>query len=284
MQLGAYDPTALPALQALYRRIRAGRSLPATDLTDEARAQGRQVVIAWRGGEPVGCAGWVVVGIADDGRLYGSPVIAAETPVAVRLIDRLVTEGRALCATHLRISAWDGEGAKAVALAAAGFVRLFDWVTFAREIKMQAVPPFATDGLISISQAELDWPRLAELYATTFRGVPNAPPIDAATLAAEWIEADWDASCVLADAAGRYFAFVVAHGDGSIDVIGVDASLRGTGLAERLYCHAGNRLAANGVRQLTALVSSANVASLRFHQKLGFAESEPRGTVWELEL
>lgn len=286
LQLTGLDPAALPVLQALLRRVRSGASLPdlASELTDEARGGGRQAVVASRLGEPVGCAGWVTFGIEDDGRLYGSPVVAAESDVAQRLVEALVLEGRRLQATHLRISAWEGEAVKAAVLAARGFVHLFDWVTVARRIDAPVAPDFAAEGLACVRHDDIDWPRLADLYAAVFRGVPNAPALDAETLATQWSDTDWDASALLADAAGRYVAFVIVHGEGEVVAVGVDASRRGTGLADRLYRHAGHRLSLKGVAALEALVSSANPASLRFHEKLGFAESAPRGAVWELAL
>jgi len=287
-RISPLDPAAIPALQALSDELSGGRS--AMDLraalTDGARGGGSQAAVAWQGDRPVGCVGWVALGIEEDGRLYGSPLVAQDAGVARRLIDLLDGVGRELRATHLRVSKWEGEAGKAKALADAGFVRLFEWVTFSREPGAQDAPPaaFPPHGLHAVPPDRIDWERAAQLYADCFREVPNAPCVGTDILAAEWRGADWVSSRLLQDAQGRYVAFLIVQAEGQVEAIGVDAAWRGRGLADALYRHALSSLALQHVPRMTALVASSNAASMRLHQRLGFGESQPRGAVWEREL
>lgn len=285
LRLGPLEHAALPALQALYAAQHAPAPVPdlAGELGDAARGHGRQAVLAWRGRQPVGCAGWVGFSIARDGLCFGAPVLAADREVAEALLAHLQAQARHLGARRLRISAWTGEHAKRAALAAAGFVHQFEWMQFALATAGTSPVDFAARGWRRVPLADVDWPQLAALYATTFREVPNAPLPDLASLQAEWQEADWDAGCVLADTSGRYRAFCLIDA-GAVEAVGVDPALRGQGIAALLYQHAGHSLARRGSAELSALVASSNSASLRLHQKLGFHEAQPRGAVYELTL
>lgn len=289
-RISPLDPAAIPALQALSDELSGGRS--AMDLravlTDSARGGGTQAAFAWHGERPVGCVGWVALGIEEDGRLYGSPLVALDAEVARSLIDLLDGVGRSLGATHLRISKWEGEAGKAKALADAGFERLFEWVTFSRETGGQdaaqvSLPP-PPHALQAVPPDHIDWARAARLYAECFRDVPNAPRVGSDVLAAEWRGADWVSSRLLQDAEGCYVAFLIVQAEGQVDVAGVDAAWRGRGLADWLYTHALAHLALQHVPRMTALVASSNAASMRLHQRLGFTESQPRGAVWERPL
>lgn len=285
LRLGPLDVAAIPALQALYAQLLAPAAAPdlASTLQDAARGHGRQVLLAWRAGQPVGCAGWVGLGIARDGQCFAAPLFAADADAASALLSSVSREARRLGARSLRVSAWAGEDAKLQALRAAGFQYCFDWVQFACATAGARAVDFAAAGWQRVAPADFDWPQLAALYASTFRAVPNAPPVDLATFQAEWQPADWDAGCVLADATGRYRAFCLIE-DGAVEAVGVDEALRGQGLARLLYQHACERLALRGITTLSTLVASSNHASLGLHQGLGFYEAQPRGAVYELQL
>lgn len=282
------DLATIPALQALSDADGDGR--PAMNLqallTDAARGEGRQVAVAWRNGVPAGCLAWVSLGITQDGRLYGSPLIARDAAVARALIERLVQQGLAGGASHLRVSTWAGESAKAQALATSGFERLFEWVNFARPLQPRlADAAGAALGMLSaVPFDRIDWNRAARLSADCFRDVPNSPAVTPEILAADWAEADWDVSGLLQDDAGRYVAYAIVHTDGAVNAVGVDADWRGRGLTDVLYARAMVALAAKGCVQMSALVASSNQRSMRLHQRLGFTEPVPRGAVWERAL
>lgn len=280
-------PPELPALQALYDHPgRPALDLAAT-LTDAARGGGRQVRVAWRGHRPVGCLGWVSLGLLEDGRLYGAPVLAADAEVAALLLAELQRQGRSLGASHLRVSTWAGDEAKAQALGMAGYRRLFEWVNFVRALAADgpgvAARPLP-QGLARVAFDRIDWPRAAALNAECFRDVPNSPAVSAGLLAEEWAEADWSASRLLQDGSGRYQAFVIVSQTAAVEAVGVAAAWRGRGLADALYAEAAAAVRRRGGLHLHALVASSNLASMRLHQRLGFTEPQPRGAVWELAL
>ena len=83
--------------------------------------------------------------------------------------------------------------------------------------------------------------------------------------------------------AGQYPNGIAVHPDGDVDEVGVDASLRGRGVAPALYHRAGEAMARSGVPRLRAMLASTNTATLRLHAKLGFQESARR-TVFALDL
>lgn len=285
IRLGPFDPAALPVLQRLCESLVATAPDLHAELTSAARGQGAQVAIAWRGAQPVGCAGWVTFGIAHNGQCFGSPVVVADAQAADTLICHLIEQARSLGARSLRISAWAGEDIKRAALLRAGFTCYLQWVHFALPVHAiaQAGPPLV-DGLRQVDWPAIDWPAALALYADTFRHVPNAPEPDLDDFMAEWADTDRAASAIFADETGRYRAFIQVSQAGKVDSVGVDDSLRGRGVAGALYSHAARHLAVRGVTVLRALVASTNAQSMALHGKLGFAEEKPRGEAYELML
>jgi GNAT superfamily N-acetyltransferase len=51
---------------------------------------------------------------------------------------------------------------------------------------------------------------------------------------------------------------------------------RGAGLARSLYEQFGDLARRQGCRELAAITSATNIASIQFHRRLGFTVSEPR--------
>ncbi|QDQ26576.1 GNAT family N-acetyltransferase [Chitinimonas arctica] len=280
---GPIDMPALAVLQPHYQTVRPGVPPLSQELTDFARGHGQHVMVAWRADVPVACLGWVSEEVAHSGRLYGAPLLATDGEAAAGLIVQLRQIAQHLNARQIRISAWAGERDKAVALVAAGFEPLFEWVNFAIDTAGAQSPDLRANRWQLVAQDQLDWTQLAALYNATFRHVPNSPPRDALNIADDWARADGLASCVFADADGHYRGFALIE-EGHVNAVGVDDALRGSGLAELIYQYARANLAQRGMDRLKALVSSANPASMRFHQKLGFIEDLPRGTVYELTL
>ncbi|MBV8659888.1 MAG: GNAT family N-acetyltransferase [Burkholderiales bacterium] len=278
--LAPFNPAALPALQAIADRIFAPWPAPrlAQDLTDLARARGDQVVVACRDGQPIGCAGWVTLGIAQSGCLYGAPVISDDTAALDALIAYLITTASQLGASQLSIGCRAGEDAKRTVLASFGFTQSFEWLHFAKQTAETEAADFARLGLQTVPIDDLDWSAVHSLYAETFQNVPNAPIPSVEAMKAEWIPCNWDAGCVLADASGRYRAFMLIDGD-EVSAVGIDPSLRGQGIADQLYRRAGFALHGAGTGTLRALVASSNHASVRLHQRFGFTEEKPRGEV-----
>ncbi|QNM96035.1 GNAT family N-acetyltransferase [Chitinimonas koreensis] len=284
LEIRPYDPATAPALQALRDRLLAPHLEPglADELGDAARGHGAQVRVAWRGGEPVGCVGWVLIGVEQDGCAYGSPLHAADQAAAAALIDVVKDAARTAGARELRITARRAETAKHAALAAAGFGVAFEFVWFGLAAPLQGSVDLP-EGLREVPIAAVDWPRLHACYAECFRGVPNAPVPELAQMREEWSTADWQAGRVLADAAGDYQAFSLIE-RGEVDAVGVRLGWRGRGVADVLYRIADRSLASRGLPPLRALVAGSNAASLRFHRKLGFAEVAPRWTTYALAL
>ncbi len=186
--------SALPALQALWNAQLAPHPADslAQELQDGARAQGRQSVIAWRAGVPVGCAGWVTLGVANDGCAYGSPLVAADADAAFGLTGYIREQVAGHGADRLRITVRAGERAKADALRVAGFVPLFEFVNFNHPLPIKG-PLGLPAGLHSVSPSLIDWNALLALDLLTFSGVPNAPPPDIGGLQDEWAAADPEA-------------------------------------------------------------------------------------------
>lgn len=252
------------------------------DLRDSARGHGRQVVIALEDGRPAGVAGWVALGVETAGIVYGSPVLARTEPSAAALLDRLATEARIIGARQLRVSLLQREEAKAAALARSGFQPLLDMISVERPSVGLPEVPLPT-GLRFVPAERMDWDRFAEVYNRVFAEVPNAPPVGGAAKREEWEHADREASGLWEDASDRYVAWIAVHPDGDIDEVGVDASLRGRGVAPALYRRAGEAMARAGVPSLRAMLASTNTATLRLHEKLGFQEYARR-TVLVLDL
>ncbi|MEO6918098.1 MAG: GNAT family N-acetyltransferase [Collimonas sp.] len=275
---------ALPELQDLWdfqSRPYSGSPL-SHDLVALARAHGQNVAIAWRGERPVGCVGWVTLGIAEDGCGYGSPLVAADLEAASALIDIVSERVRAAGAQRLRISLRAGETAKRDGLRQAGFQPLFEFVNFSRGLPFSAAPALP-DGLRRIRLDDIDWGELHRCFAESFSGVPNSPIPDMENMREEWVAADQDASVVLADDSGRYQAFILIDGR-TVEAVGVRDQWRSKGLAETLYQLAAHALASKQVIEMRALVAATNAASMRLHLKLGFTEYAPRWIVHELRL
>ena len=283
IELAPFDPATLPILQAMADRIVAPWPVPrlAQDLTDLGRARGDQVVIALENGHPVGCAGWVTLGVAQSGCLYGAPVISDNPAALDAMIAHLITTASQAGASQLSIGCRAGEHAKRTELASFGFTRAFEWLHFAKPTTDTETADFARLGLHTVPIGGLDWPAVHTLYAETFQNVPNAPIPSVEAMKAEWIACNWDAGCVLADASGRYRAFMLIDGD-EVSAVGIDPSLRGQGIADQLYRRAGFALHGAGTGMLRALVACSNHASARLHQRLGFTEEKPRGEVFVL--
>jgi ribosomal protein S18 acetylase RimI-like enzyme len=273
--------SALARLRGELQGLPDGTALQ-TDLSDHARGFGRQTVVALQGGQPVGCAGWVTLGVPHDGCAYGIPLFAAEGDVAQSLVARVIREVAAAGAKRLRIGCFAAEQGKRRALADAGFRHLFSFVRLEKSLPFagKAVVP---DWLTTVLPARIDWDALAELYCETFREVPNAPPETAEQMRGEWHDGDWLAGRVLADRSGIYQAFSLVRGC-EMAAIGVRAALRGKGLADALYHIAGTSLVDRGHRTVTALVADCNQPSMALHLRLGFRESRPRSDVFEKTL
>jgi hypothetical protein len=280
------DPAALPKLQELWNAQLAPHTCRtlAHEMQDLARGYGRNTVLAWRGEEPTGCAGWVTLGIAQDGCAYGAPVVAADVETASTLIGIVCREVRAAAADRLRISTRVGEDPKLDALRQAGFKPMFEFVHFSRSLPFTEAPPALPYGLRLVHMSEIDWNRLRRCYAESFAGVPNAPIPDEDTLQAEWSLADNKASLILADEAGEYQAFMLVN-DAKVDSMAVCNGWRGKDVPAKLYHLASIELLAQGKTEMQVTkVASINAASMRTHQKLGFTECAPRWTVHELAL
>ena len=275
-------PEALPALQLLRSaQLAPHPCMPlAQELQDAARGHGKNAALAWRGEQPVGCAGWVTLGIAEDGCAYGSPVFAADLEVAAVLIAFVRKKAMAAGARRLRISTRVGESAKLAGLRQAGFIPLFEFVNFARMLPFTGTMALPV-GLHRVGAGAIDWGKLHQCHADTFSGVPNSPIPDEATLREQWEAADMRASPIVVDDAGEYQAFALVT-DSAVDAVGVLKKRRVKGLAATLYHLAAIELAAQGKTEMSALVAATNAASMRLHQKLGFTEAAPRWMVHEL--
>jgi GNAT superfamily N-acetyltransferase len=280
--LDARDIDALVAVQ----RATAGTAAPATreqlaeQLTDPARGNGRNVVVADRGGAAVGVAGWVEAG----DRMFGAPVLAAEPAVADRLVGHLIERGRTIGAVTLRIGAGDGEPAKLDALRRHGFAPVLDFVLVARSTAPLAAPALSLERrpLAAVAVAAL-----RALENETFAGVDNAPPMSDAEVAhlvdRSWPEAS--GAWIAADGALAGFAVALRSSDGARayvenDSIGVRAPWRRRGLSTAMLAHMLDVARSAGVAEARALIASTNQASLALHARAGFAERSRR-SMWE---
>lgn len=252
------------------------------DLKDFARGGGTQVVVVMDGDRVCGAAGWVAIGVAVEGIVYGGPVLAGSQEAARLLLEHLIGTARELGAHQLRVSRFPGEEAKGKAMEELGFLPLLDLITVARSssgLPSAAMP----EHLARVPLQAVHWSRFAQASNRVFEGVPNAPPVDAEQLRHEWEAMDPEASQLWQDEAGNYLAWIGVQPDGYVDAVGVETSLRGRGVAMALYRLAAETLAARAVLRLHALVASTNQATLRLHEKLGFRESTRR-TVFTLDL
>lgn len=284
IELKPYDP-AQAGLLARWRDQQAGYEPErgeAVPLADAARSHGRQALLAWHGETLLGYAGWVLIGVPQDGCAYGSPLVASDIRAASQLISAVRQAAREAGASRLRISARQAEHTKRQALEAAGFTPLFDFVHLEAALPLGG-PTDLPEGLRTIPFREIDWTLAQACYAETFAEVPNAPAPTVDVMQEEWSQANWRASCVLADAAGTYQAFMLVT-DGEVDAVGVRAGWRGRDLAAILYRRAGQALLAEGVTTLRSMVASTNLSSLSLHRKLGFTEHMPAWTVYEAYL
>lgn len=268
---------AVPLLQRLWDAQLAPHSAGAlaVELRDAARGHGAQTVVAQRAGRLAGVAGWVTLGVPQDGCAYGAPLVALDREVAQCLIDAVLDK---VDGERLRISCYRGEPHKRAALLASGFTPLFEFVRFARALPLPEAP--LPRGLRVLSPGSFDWPRLQRCYAEVFADVPNTPVPDVDTMKEEWLENDADATFVLVDEMGEYQGFVMMAGD-EVEVLGVRAEWRGRGVADALYAMVSRAMAAQGRVWLRTLVASVNTASMRLHERLGFSEYAPRAEVFE---
>jgi len=252
-----------------------------TPLFDPAHDQGRRAVVAERAGAIVGGAGWVEAGR----EMFGFPVVAADGDAAGRLVDHLVARACAIEAVSLRISAGDGEQAKADALRAQGFAVIFDFVTLRRGVSPLPAPSVAP---VRRPLASLDVAAYRDLHNETFATVPSSPPLDdddvRHLLGRHWPEGSgvW----VDADGAPAGFVLAILGRDGDVayvedDAIGVRAPWRRHGLATAMLAHMIDATRAAGLREVRALIASTNAGSLGLHLRVGFAEASRR-SVWEL--
>lgn len=268
---------AVPLLQRLWDKQLAphGAGVLAMELRDAARGHGAQTVVARRAGQIAGVAGWVTLGVPQDGCAYGAPLVAVDQEVAQCLVDAVRDK---VDGERLRISCYRGEPHKRAALLASGFTPLFEFVRFARALPLPEAP--LPRGLHVLSPGSFDWPRLQRCYAEVFANVPNAPVPDVDTMKEEWLEGDADATLALVDETGEYQGFVMVAGD-EVEALGVRGAWRGRGVADALYAMVSRALAAQGREELRTLVASVNTASMRLHERLGFSEYAPRTEVFE---
>jgi ribosomal protein S18 acetylase RimI-like enzyme len=271
----------LPALLALQR----GGS-PAelrTQLHDAARGHGARVVVAVRGDEIAGVAGWVEAAPA----LYGAPVLAGDDEAAAALIAHLVARARAIDATHLRVSATDADGPKRHALAAAGAVPVFDFVTVVRPLGPADGALYA-GSLRRVPHADLDLAAFTDVSNQTFAGVPSSPPSTEEEIRGQLDAPLCDRTATAAWADGeRYVGFVHVTRDAddrgrfaTVDAVGVRAEQRGRGVAAALVDDVIARVAAE-CGELRALIASTNTASLALFAARGCVERSRR-TVYEI--
>jgi GNAT superfamily N-acetyltransferase len=280
-----FSTAALAGLQSLWNRQLAPHAAPdlTHDLQDAAHGNGTQVAIAWRGGEPAGCVGWVTLGIPENGCAYAAPMVAADMDVALRLVDLVVERTRAAGARRLRVSTRAGEEAKLAALRERRFAPQFEFAGFAHGLPLPDAGPWPED-LHPVQVRDIDWPSLHRCMAEAMAGVPNTVVADVDTVREDWQRADPETSLVLADASNEYQAFLLMV-DNKIDTVGVRQAWRGRDLPAKLYRHASEVLRLRGHTDIRVpLVASINAASMRLHQKLGFTECVPRITVHELTL
>lgn len=248
-----------------------------SQLFDPARGGGQNVLVAVREGTVVGVAGWVDA----EGVQFGAPVLAADREVADALVDRLVAHARGRDAAWLRIGCTTREQGKREALEAMGFRRVLDFVTLA--IATERRPTAIALARVAID--EVDPAVMRRLHDETFAGVDNAPPISLDEARDAQQRAWREGSGVWLDGE-EPAAFVVALRDGDaveIAEIGVRAGWRRRGLARALVDRTIDAAAEAGVREVTALIASTNVASLALHEAAGLRERERRA-MYQLDL
>ena len=253
-------------------------------LTDAARARGAQVVVAARGDEVVGAAGWVEAPPA----LYGAPVLAGDDEAAATLIAHLAARARTIAATQLRITVTDADGPKRRAVEAAGGRAIFDFVSVAAAIAPGDGARYAGH-YHRVGHGELDPARLADVSNETFAGVPNSPPQSAEDFRHQLDDprCDREATAAWTDSTGRYVAFVQVSRDRdergrfvTVDAIGVRAEQRGRHLGAAIIADVIARVAGE-VAELRALIASSNAPSLGLFAARGCTETSRR-TVYEI--
>jgi len=255
-------------------------------LHDVARDGGRRVVVAARGDDVAGAAGWVEAAPT----LFGAPVLAGDDEAAAALVAALVGQARAIDARQLRISVTDADLPKRRALEAVGAAAIFDFVTVVRPVRPGDGARWA-GAHRRVDHADLDVARFTDVLNDTFEGVPNAPPASLDEVGGQLAAplCDRVATAAWADDGGRYVACLQVSRDqdergrfATIDAVGVRAELRGRGLAGALVDDALARVAAEVV-ELRALIASTNTASLALFASRGCLERSRR-TVYELGL
>jgi len=245
-------------------------------VTGEARAA--DVRVAERDGEIVGCVGLV----ARDDAFFISPLIAADGEVAGTLVDACREVAHA--AAWIRVFIGARRSPITEALVARGFAPHSESVTLARATAPDTATPIP--GWIALPDVDLD--RLLALDNATFRDVPNSLPTSRAELDEVLEHVVVDATGVV-ERDGVYVGFIVVDrefGDephASINAVGVADVARRHGLATALVRHAIAGAHRAGFREIWALVSSLNPASMALHLGLGFTPKYRR-YAWQLDL
>lgn len=289
--LRRFEPADVPALHALYDRLvapapgwTAGEAPVHWGADDpERRAAG---LVALRGDALVG--GVSVVRVPP--WLHVFPLVAADEGAAAALLDAALVHAAGPGIERIRIGVRAGEGAKRAAVAARGFARSIDMIDTVRAVAIprRAAAPLTAE-LRRVAAAELDRDALRALHDLTFAEVPNSGPITDAELAGLLDGPDaWPAATAAwADAAGRYLGFVIgvraADGRGRfgrVEAIGVDAAVRGHGLARRMLDDLLAQAEADGLDEVRAMIASTNAASLGLHRRAGFVELDRR-EMWD---
>jgi dTDP-4-amino-4,6-dideoxy-D-galactose acyltransferase len=116
---------------------------------------------------------------------------------------------------------------------------------------------------------------------TRFYADPGFPRERAAALYARWVERScfegFSGAAFVADLAGHAVGYITvsvgAHG-GIIDLLGVDASLRGHGLGRLLIRRALDWFAEQGRSTASVATQGRNIAAQRFYQNSGFRTSQ----------
>ncbi len=280
------DLDALVALQRAHapEHRRWDRAKAESELTDIGRERGANVVVAWRGGQRVGVAGWVSLAAAQ-GEFYGAPVVAADPDVADALVAHVEQRAREAGAEWVRVSSWPEELAKAETLAARGYEEAFHFVELAAEVA--ALPRregrMPEDlGRVPLAQVLERPAAYADLFNDTFRDVPNAAHMTEELAAESLAELAMleEATQFWGDSSGRYQAFSITLARGYIDAFGVRDGFQRRGVGGAMLARTIEAARAAGLAELTSTVASTNGASLRLHQRFGFGEVE-RCRVWQ---
>lgn len=251
-------------------------------LCDGAREEGATTRLVWNDDRLLGCAALVTVG-AGRNEYYISPYLAANREAARFLLREMIRQAAARGAMLLRTTVARGDSIYEPVLKAERFSPVFDFIELSLEVSEADVKSDQCPlGLQRIELTEIDPSGFAKLHNLCFADEENAPPIDWA-LAAEMLAHPglWtESSGVWADDSGAYRAFVLCHGAGEIDAVGVEPGLRRKRIATSLLNTVLREALHRGVPALHAVVAETNVASIVLHRSMGFRE-DARRTNWE---